>query len=64
MRICHAVWFGCGPAQVNDIIEHRIEKNLLIVSKTKLVSFRDTTIFSLEDFVVMQEQHINAEVEV
>jgi dynein heavy chain len=51
-------------AKVNDIIEHRIEKNLLVVSKTRLVCFRENAVVSLEDFVVMQEQHIQVELEV
>ncbi len=50
--------------QVNDIIENRIEKNLLIVSKMRLVHLPDNIAFSLEDFVAMQRRHISTELEV
>ena len=45
-------------ANINDIIENRIEKNLKIVSKTLLVDLPDSESFTVEDFVKMQEKHI------
>ncbi len=60
---CRASWRRSWW-QVNDIIEHRIEKNLRIVSKTTLVCLPDNASFSLEDFVIMQEEHIRTELEV
>merc|ERR550514_260345 len=46
---------------INDIIEHRIEKNLKIVSRTLLVDLPDNESFAVEAFVRMQQQHINTE---
>jgi dynein heavy chain len=45
-------------ANINDIIENRIEKNLKIVSKTLLVDLPDAESFTVEEFVRMQEKHI------
>jgi len=45
-------------ANINDIIENRIEKNLKLVSKTLLVDLPDAESFTVEDFVKMQEKHI------
>lgn len=45
-------------ANINDIIENRIEKNLKIVSKTLLVDLPDAESFTVEEFVKMQEKHI------
>jgi dynein heavy chain len=45
-------------ANINDIIENRIEKNLKIVSKTLLVDLPDAESFSVDEFVKMQEKHI------
>ncbi|CAM9799127.1 unnamed protein product [Ectocarpus fasciculatus] len=45
-------------ANINDIIENRIEKNLKIVSKTLLVDLPDSDSFTVEEFVKMQEKHI------
>lgn len=45
-------------ANINDIIENRIEKNLKIVSKTLLVDLPDSNSFTVEEFVKMQEKHI------
>lgn len=45
-------------ANINDIIENRIEKNLKIVSKTLLVDLPDSESFTVEEFVKMQEKHI------
>lgn len=45
-------------ANINDIIENRIEKNLKIVSKTLLVDLPDSESFSVDEFVKMQEKHI------
>jgi dynein heavy chain len=45
-------------ANINDIIENRIEKNLKIVSKTLLVDLPDAQSFSVDEFVKMQEKHI------
>ncbi len=45
-------------ANINDIIENRIEKNLKIVSKTLLVDLPDSQSFSVDEFVKMQEKHI------
>lgn len=49
---------------VNDILEHRIEKNIRLVSKLAMVTLPDNLSFSLEDFVSLQEQHIRAQTEV
>lgn len=46
-------------ANINDIIENRIEKNLKIVSKTLLVDLPDSESFSVDEFVKMQEKHIS-----
>lgn len=43
---------------VNDIIENRIEKNLRVVSKTKLVDLPIDKSFTLEDFVSCQQEFI------
>ena len=45
-------------ANINDIVENRIEKNLKIVSKTLLVDLPDSDSFTVEEFVKMQEKHI------
>jgi len=45
-------------ANINDIIENRIEKNLKIVSKTLLVDLPESDSFSVDEFVRMQEKHI------
>eukprot|EP01040_Poterioochromonas_malhamensis_P004773 gene4773-5123_t len=45
-------------ANINDIIENRVEKNLKIVSKTLLVDLPDSESFTVEEFVKMQEKHI------
>ena len=45
-------------ANINDIIENRIEKNLKLVSKTLLVDLPDAESFTVEEFVKMQEKHI------
>lgn len=45
-------------ANINDIIENRVEKNLKIVSKTLLVDLPDSESFSVDEFVKMQEKHI------
>jgi len=46
-------------ANINDMIENRIEKNLKIVSKTLLVDLPDSEAFTVEEFVKMQEKHIS-----
>ena len=43
---------------INDIIEHRVEKNLKVVSRTLLVDLPENRSFSVEEFVKMQEAHI------
>jgi len=43
---------------VNDIIENRIEKNLRVVSKTLLVNLPPDRSFSLDEFVSMQQDHV------
>ena len=45
-------------ANINDLIENRIEKNLKIVSKTLLVDLPESDSFTVEEFVKMQEKHI------
>eukprot|EP00606_Chrysophyceae_sp_TOSAG23-5_P000883 GSChrysophyteH2.ASY1.ANO1.1544.1 assembled CDS len=45
-------------ANINDIIENRIEKNLKLVSKTLLVDLPESESFTVEEFVKMQEKHI------
>ena len=44
---------------INDIIENRIEKNLKTVSKSLLVDLPADRSFTLEDFVMTQEQFID-----
>ena len=44
---------------INDIIENRIEENLRIVSKTLLVDLPEHQSFSVDEFVRMQEVHID-----
>lgn len=46
-------------ANINDLIENRIEKNLKIVSRTLLVDLPDSDSFTVEEFVKMQEKHIH-----
>ena len=48
---------------INDIIEHRVEKNLKVVSRTLLVDLPDNQSFTVEAFVKMQEAHIESESE-
>ena len=48
-------------ANVNDVIENRIEKNLKLVSKTLLVDLPRDRSFTLEDFVRCQQEHIKAQ---
>lgn len=43
---------------VNDIIENRIEKNLRVVSKTLLVNLPPDRSFTLDEFVSMQQEHV------
>ena len=50
--------------QINDILEHRVEKNLRQVSRTAMVLLPDNASFSLEDFVTVQEQHIRSQTDV
>jgi len=45
-------------ANINDIIENRIEKNLKIVSKTLLVDLPEHSSFTVSEFVDMQQDHI------
>eukprot|EP01033_Poteriospumella_lacustris_P002475 gene2475-1807_t len=45
-------------ANINDIIENRIEKNLKVVSKTLLVDLPDAESFTVDEFFKMQEKHI------
>ncbi|KAH9103464.1 hypothetical protein AeMF1_002875 [Aphanomyces euteiches] len=45
-------------ANINDIIENRVEKNLRIVSKTMLVDLPTDQSFSLDEFVTMQSNNI------
>lgn len=42
---------------INDLIENRIEKNLKLVSRTMLVDLPDSQ-YSVDEFVKIQEQHI------
>ncbi|KAH8057454.1 dynein light chain binding protein [Aureococcus anophagefferens] len=48
---------------INDIIEHRVEKNLKVVSRTLLVDLPENQSFTVEEFVKMQESHIMSESE-
>lgn len=43
---------------VNDIVESRIEKNLRIVSKTLLVFLPPDRSFTLDEFVMTQQDHV------
>ena len=45
---------------MNDVVENRIEKNLRIISKTLLVDLPRDASFTLEAFVRLQEEHIEA----
>jgi dynein heavy chain len=45
---------------MNDVVENRIEKNLRIISKTQLVDLPRDASFTLEAFVRLQEEHIEA----
>ncbi|KAJ1453032.1 dynein heavy chain, N-terminal region 1-domain-containing protein [Pelagophyceae sp. CCMP2097] len=46
---------------INDIIEHRVEKNLKVVSRTLLVDLPENQSFTVEEFVKMQQVHIGSE---
>ena len=46
---------------INDIIEHRVEKNLKIVSRTLLVDLPADASFTVGEFVKMQKKHIHIE---
>eukprot|EP00940_MAST-03C_sp_MAST-3C-sp2_P002393 g2393.t1 len=48
---------------VNDIIENRIEKNLRVVSRCRLVDLPQEDSFSLDEFVAKQERHIKTQSE-
>ena len=45
-------------SNINDIIEHRIEKNFKVVSKTLLIDLPNNKAFTVSDFVSMQQSHI------
>ena len=49
---------------INDVIEHRIENNLKVVSRTRLVDLPDDQSFTVDDFVHNQHDHIEVEVDV
>jgi len=49
---------------INDVIEHRIEKNLKVVSRTRLVDLPDDQSFTVDEFVTNQHRHIEEEVDV
>jgi hypothetical protein len=46
------------------VLEHRIEKNIRLVSKLSLVTLPRGVSFSLEDFLSTQEAHVRAQAEV
>lgn len=43
---------------VNDVVENRVEKNLRVVSKTLLVNLPPDRSFTLDEFVSMQQEHV------
>jgi dynein heavy chain len=45
-------------SNINDIIEHRIEKNLKLVSKALLVELPNNRSFALDEFVLTQERFV------
>jgi dynein heavy chain, axonemal len=45
---------------MNDVVDNRIEKNLRIISKTQLVDLPRDASFTLEAFVRLQEEHVDA----
>lgn len=47
----------------NDLIEQRVERNLKLVSKTLLVSLPEDGSVLLEEFVSMQESHVERQTE-
>eukprot|EP01029_Cantina_marsupialis_P009141 TRINITY_DN2137_c0_g3_i1.p1 TRINITY_DN2137_c0_g3~~TRINITY_DN2137_c0_g3_i1.p1 ORF type:complete len:3476 (-),score=1129.85 TRINITY_DN2137_c0_g3_i1:3796-14223(-) len=51
---------------VNDIVENRIEKNLRVISSTKLVHLPSETMgaMSLDEFINMQDRHVRKMAEV
>lgn len=55
--------FEALVTNVNDIIENRVEKNLRIISKLKLVALPKDESFSLDEFVTLEEKYVKEQAE-